>query len=449
VLHLAGFDITDTHFICEHFSKEKFTFILSNIDRIFSECKVVEKTLEETKPELDQMISPRSDENSNFKRPILRKFRLEKENADFEVYEQYEVQKVLGHGAYGIVVLAYDTINKRNVAIKKMFNTFSQGVDYQKRILREIQLMMHFKNHPNIINIVDLILPKSYRDFSDIYIVMECMSQDMAKFVRSKNPLDDPGVQFFMYQMLCGLYAIHSANVIHRDLKPSNILINDELDVRICDFGLARGLDLMDVEDPHMSTFYVVTRWYRSPELCMSYEKSYKALDVWSMGCILAELLQKPIRKPLFPGTDTLKQLKLIVDVLGPQDKSDIKGVPNAVNYIAKIAKSPKMPWNEHPSLSHVTNEQAFDLLDKMLQFNPEKRISVEDALKHPYFTELYDDIDLKTYPIVSYHFDEVKALKEKEYCKGQIYELIVKFNQEVNGLAGDAEMSKFEPVTL
>jgi len=312
--------------------------------------------------------------------------------------------------------LAFDNVLKKNVAIKKMCNTFSQGKEYQKRILREILIMLHFVGHPNIINLTDLILPRTFNDFQDIYIVMDAMQQDMGKLIRSNLTLGDQDIKYFLYQILCGIYALHSANVLHRDLKPSNILLNEKMDVRICDFGLARGLDLQNFEDPFMSTFYVVTRWYRAPELCMSYQNSYKELDMWSVGCIFAELLQKPPRKQLFPGNDTIKQLKLILDVLGQQNPEDIKGVKDAVNFVLKYAKNDKQKWQSFPQFFHVKDKDALDLLDKMLQFNPEKRITVEEALKHPYL-ELDKD-DLIQFPKVDFKFNDDAFEEDKDYVK-------------------------------
>jgi serine/threonine protein kinase len=233
-------------------------------------------------------------------------------------------------------------------------------------------------------------------------------------------------VVYFMYQMLLGMYAIHSANVLHRDLKPSNVLLSTDMDVRICDFGLARGLNLNEKDDPHMSTFYVVTRWYRSPELCMSYEESYKALDMWSIGCMFGELLQKPKRRPLFPGKDTLTQLKLILDVHGQQADEDIKGVPNAKSFVKKAATKEKKPWNKIPYLKHVTDENTLSLLDGLLEFNPEKRMTVEEALKHPYFKEIFDEEDLKAYPKVDFIFDEKSAAKDKDYCKSMVHFVLI-----------------------
>jgi serine/threonine protein kinase len=124
---------------------------------------------------------------------------------------------------------------------------------------------------------------------------------------------------------------------------------------RICDFGLSRGMDTKI--DPHMSTLYVVTRYYRSPELCCEYDKSYKPLDMWSIGCVFAEMLQKPTRKPLFPGDSTLKQLKLILDICGKQEEEDVKGVENAKLFVQQTGKKEKVVWEKYPKFRHVKNE--------------------------------------------------------------------------------------------
>jgi mitogen-activated protein kinase 1/3 len=221
--------------------------------------------------------------------------------------------------------------------------------------LREIKLMIHFNGHPNIINILDLIPPRSFDDFNDIYIVMDCMDQDLANVLKERNPYDESITKRLFYQILLGLFTIHDSFVLHRDLKPSNILIDSEMQCRICDFGLSRGMDTKI--DPHMSTLYVVTRYYRSPELCCEYDKSYKPLDMWSIGCVFAEMLQKPTRKPLFPGDSTLKQLKLILDICGKQEEEDVKGVENAKLFVQQTGKKEKVVWEKYPKFRHVKNE--------------------------------------------------------------------------------------------
>ena len=134
--------------------------------------------------------------------------------------------------------------------------------------------------------------------------LMEC---DLDRIVSSSQSLSDAHIQYFVYQILRGLLYIHSANVLHRDLKPSNLLVNSNCDLAICDFGLARG-----VVDDETLTEYVVTRWYRAPELLTEAQYYGPAVDVWSVGCILAELLG---RRPLFQGKDYMHQLKDTLEI--------------------------------------------------------------------------------------------------------------------------------------
>jgi len=199
-------------------------------------------------------------------------------------------------------------------------------------------------------------------------------------------------MQYFIYQTLRGLKCIHTANVIHRDLKPSNLLLNPNCDLKICDFGLARGLKNNNDADYEL-TEYVVTRWYRAPDIMVSSNPYDAKIDVWSLGCILAELHG---RQPIFPGEDTLKQIELIFNILGTPTEDDMKDfVTNerAKAYILSLRKRPKVPFSAHyPG----ANPLALDLIDKMLQFNPTKRISVDDALKHPWFSALQKSNPIK-----------------------------------------------------
>jgi serine/threonine protein kinase len=131
---------------------------------------------------------------------------------------------------------------------------------------------------------------------------MELLETDLSSIVKSPQPLSDDHCQFFMYQLLRGMKYMHSAKILHRDLKPRNLLVNSNCDLKICDFGLARAnLPDMRVRAAQM-TDYVATRWYRAPEVLLSFKKYTSAMDVWSAGCIFGELL---LRKPLLPGNDT------------------------------------------------------------------------------------------------------------------------------------------------
>jgi mitogen-activated protein kinase 1/3 len=176
----------------------------------------------------------------------------------FEVETKYSMIRPIGHGAYGVVISAMDKDANRKVAIKKIAKAFEDAVD-AKRILREILLMKKLI-HENVIRIIDIIPPPPNAvEFEDIYIVQDLMETDLHRIIYSRQALSIEHVQYFLYQILRGLKFIHSANVLHRDLKPSNLLVNSNCDLKICDFGLARGVD----DSQANLTEYVVTRWYR------------------------------------------------------------------------------------------------------------------------------------------------------------------------------------------
>lgn len=145
------------------------------------------------------------------------------------------------------------------------------------------------------------------------------METDLASIIKSNQPLTDDHVQFFLYQILRGLKYIHSAGILHRDLKPRNLLVNTNCDLKICDFGLARAdIPLLQTHSVVL-TDYITTRWYRAPEVLLSWKKYSTAIDVWSVGCILAEMLT---RSPLFPGQEQEEQVQMIIDLLGfPTDE--------------------------------------------------------------------------------------------------------------------------------
>jgi len=204
------------------------------------------------------------------------------DNTYYTIDKRYKPKANLGHGAYGQVVSALDTKTGKKVAIKRVDRLLDDETD-AKRILREIKILRCLR-HANIVKLVDFFLePKD--EFNVAYIVFELMQTDLRKVIRSKNVLQKAHVQWITYQLLCGLKYMHSANVWHRDLKPANILLNSNSTLKICDFGLSRGVE----ENPGTVTDYVVTRWYRAPEV-MVCDKYDEKIDVWAVGCILAEM---------------------------------------------------------------------------------------------------------------------------------------------------------------
>ncbi|ETV93114.1 CMGC/MAPK protein kinase [Aphanomyces invadans] len=301
-------------------------------------------------------------------------------NTKFDIPVDYTYVKTIGSGAYGVVIAAEKS--GKQVAIKNIQRAFDDLTD-AKRIVREIKLMRHFR-HKCLLGIEDIIEPVEIATFEDVYIVSECMATDLHRVIYSRHPLSEEHVCFFLYQMLMALKYIHSANVIHRDLKPSNILVNANCELKVCDFGLARG-----VVDNLELTEYVVTRWYRAPEIMLGCMKYTKTVDVWSLGCIFAEMLS---RKPLFPGQDYIDQLHLIMNALGVPTDDELYFVTNArarkfMN--TEYHTRGQAPLKPLAALFPDISPDAMNLLERMLVLDPHKRIQVDDALAHPYFASI------------------------------------------------------------
>jgi mitogen-activated protein kinase 1/3 len=245
----------------------------------------------------------------------------------------------------------------------------------------------------------NLLTPKS-ANFDAFFIVMDIMETDLKQVLRSGQKLTDAHVQFFVYQALRGLRVIHSAGVIHRDLTPANILVNTNCDLKICDFGLAKE----GSEEGEDMTDYVTMRWYRAPELVMEHKAYSAQIDTWGVGLIMGELLGC---KPMCQGKDRVNQLDKIIDVTGSPSEAEIASIGSAAaqKYIRK--KTPRAPMNLKEKFP-TASPDALDLMSKMLQFHPDKRISVSAAMKHPYLAQLYDEADEKI-SLTPFSFDENK----------------------------------------
>ena len=308
---------------------------------------------------------------------------------------RYELTARLGKGAYGCVVKARDKEAGVDVAIKKVEDVFADMVD-AKRILREVRLMRNFR-HPNLVRLHDVMEPPYVEDFVDLYIVSDLMPSDLRKLLWDpKVVLTEEQVSFLAYQLFCGVAYMASAGVLHRDLKPENLLVDPATcALRVCDLGLARAAHVagdMHDEAPGDMTTYVVTRWYRAPELLLSAKRYTAAVDAWSCGVIVGEMLlssgDRPEAKPLLlPGRHTEHQMKLTVRFLGRPTKEDLWFVSNAdaVRFVMALPNHPPRPLSERfPSASAT----ALDLVSKLLVFDPAKRCAAADALAHPYVAE-------------------------------------------------------------
>ncbi|EPS57900.1 mitogen-activated protein kinase, partial [Genlisea aurea] len=337
----------------------------------------------------------------------------------FEITAKYRPPIMpIGRGAYGLVCAVLNSETNEMVAVKKISNAFENYID-AKRTLREIKLMRHL-DHENVIGLRDVIPPPQRAEFNDVYIATELMDTDLHQIIRSNQLLSEEHCQYFLYQILRGLKYIHSAGVIHRDLKPSNLLVNANCDLKICDFGLAR----MSSQNEFM-TEYVVTRWYRAPELLLNSSEYTPAIDVWSVGCIFMEIMN---RKPLFAGNDHVHQLHLLIELLGTPTDSDLTFTRSheARTYLRQLPQYPRM--NLARVFPHVS-PMAIDLMDKMLEINPMKRITVEAALRHPYLARLHDETDE---PVCGQRFtcdDFEQQILSEEQIKDMIFNEALSMN--------------------
>lgn len=231
--------------------------------------------------------------------------------------DHYEEINVIGNGAYGTVYKARDTINDTIVAIKKVkLGLTEDGVPMQ--VLREISLLKQLgkANHPNIVRLLDICHGQRLDREMVLYLVFEHVDQDLNSYIE-KCPAPGLGpdrIKDIIWQILSGVDFLHSNRIVHRDLKPQNILVSRDCSVKLADFGLARIYDFSS-----LLTTVVVTLWYRSPEILLG--NSYATpVDLWSCGCIFAELF---LRKPFFPGQYEGDQLNQIFHILGTPSPSD------------------------------------------------------------------------------------------------------------------------------
>ena len=334
----------------------------------------------------------------------------------WEIPERYQNLSVVGAGAYGRVCSADDTkgVSKEGVAlkvvIKKLARPFQTAMD-AKRTYRELRMLKHM-HHENSIGLLDVFTPAiSIENFRDVYLVCHWMPTDLNNILKTQK-LSDDQVQFLVYQILRGMKYVHSAGIIHRDLKPSNIAVNEECELKILDFGLARPT-------ANEMTGYVSTRWYRAPEIMLNWMHYHQAVDIWSVGCIMAEMLTG---MALFPGTDRIDQLNRILVLCGTPTEETLDKMTSeeAQNYVRSLPKMERKKFNE---VFKDINPLAIDLLDKILNIDSDKRITAAQALAHQYFSEDSDPQDEPN--SIPYHrtFEDLDFTVEqwKKYVWGEV----------------------------
>lgn len=295
-----------------------------------------------------------------------------------DIPSRYAAGKIVGRGAYGIVCSAVDTTNGERVAIKKIGKVFEDLVD-GKRILRELTLLA-FINHPNLLYLKDVFRPTDPDSFADIYLVTQFMETDIGALLKCRVNLVEEHCRYYMYQLACGLRYLHAAGILHRDLKPANLLTNGDCELKICDFGLARARGAL-------MTDYVVTRWYRPPELLLVCDGYHTAIDMWAVGCLAYEILT---RKPLFPGKDYIHQITLIVDTVGSPKMSDLKLVKSNEAKAFIRTMPPREPISMDILMPRATTNMKH-FVSRLLTFDPDQRMTAEEAIAHPWLASMIE----------------------------------------------------------
>ncbi|SBT75948.1 cdc2-related protein kinase 1, putative [Plasmodium ovale] len=320
--------------------------------------------------------------------------------------KNYKKLNKISEGTYGTVFRAKNKITKKIVAMKQLkhfSNIRNEG--FAITSLREINILLQLK-HENILSIKEVVIGNN---LNDIYLVMEYIEHELKMLLDNKSPsFTISELKCLLKQLLSGVDYLHTNWVMHRDLKTTNLLYSNRGILKICDFGMARKYGHVPSNN---LTKNVVTLWYRAPELLLG-EKFYtNKIDIWSVGCIFAEMI---LKKPLFLGDNEIDQMLKILSVLGLPDR-DTYPEFYEYSFISKnkdLFKKKKIKMNVNNIRSHFPNiasqfsglylsHNGIDLLQQMLHFNPKNRISASDALKHPYFKELPKPMEISDMPVI------------------------------------------------
>jgi len=287
--------------------------------------------------------------------------------------ERYFKTEKLGEGTYGVVYKAKDNVTGQIIALKKIrLEAEDEGVP--STAIREISLLKELA-HPNIVTLYNVV-----HEDNKLYLVFEYLDRDLKKYLDlcGKN-MHYMLIKSYLQQLVKGIAHCHAHRVLHRDLKPQNLLIDKKGVLKLADFGLARAFGV----PVRTYTHEVVTLWYRAPEILLGGKQYSTPVDIWSIGCIFAEMVT---RTPLFPGDSEIDQLYRIFRCFGTPTEEIWPGVGSYPDY-----KSTFPQWNSIPLKQAVEglDELGLDLFQKMMQYEPGKRISARDALRHPFFDDL------------------------------------------------------------
>ncbi|CAD8202027.1 unnamed protein product [Paramecium octaurelia] len=364
------------------------------------------------------------------------------------ILQQYQIKNALGQGSYGKVWLAIDRSNNKKYAIKKIYGAFRDSVD-AKRTVREVSFLYQLSHHQNIVRLEKVI---QSQNSNDLYLVFEYVSSDLHQVIHSTTlvPIQQ---RFIIYQILKALDYIHSGGLIHRDLKPSNILISTNCQIKLADFGLARTFQDTD-ETTCGYTQNVATKVYRAPEILFHSKIYTSKVDMWSMGCILYEMLSG---QALFNSDYYFGQIGELIQILGVPNRRDIQSFKLGESDSQELEQLTSGVQKKTPRLNEmISNFDPFarDFIRNCLKYNPIDRMSASEALKHPYFQhpDLFDlelinqrcgasppspvdqFITLKN-DNYSYSVQEYKDVLDRfiKFRNGNIYQFKTEYNQNIS----------------
>ncbi|KAF8317157.1 CMGC/CDK/CDK7 protein kinase [Clavulina sp. PMI_390] len=286
--------------------------------------------------------------------------------------KQWTKEAKVGEGTYAVVYRGRNATSNLRIAIKKIkVGEFKDGLDMSA--IREVQYLREL-SHPNVIKLLDV-----YSSKTNLNLVLEYLDSDLEVVIKDRANVFTPAdIKSWMGMTIRGLEFCHRNWILHRDLKPNNLLIDAEGNLKLADFGLAR-----DFADPGSKmTCQVITRWYRPPELLFGARYYSGAVDIWSVGCIFAELM---LRTPYLPGDSDMGQIKTIFHALGTPTEEDWPGHTKLPDYVA-VGQFPKNPLR---TLFTAASNDALDLLSRLLTYDPRRRCTAMEGLNHKYFTSL------------------------------------------------------------
>ena len=292
--------------------------------------------------------------------------------------KKYEVIGIVGEGAYGIVYKCKNKETNKYVAVKKFKETEDKLV--QKTMKRELAMLQMLK-HENIVEFQEAFVNKG-----DFFLVFEYVEKNLLEVLEeSPDGLSPELIRSFVFQMCKAVSYLHKNNMIHRDVKPENLLIDENLNLKLCDFGFARKIKL-NKQNNNVDTMtdYVATRWYRSPELLLSGGIYGPEVDYWAIGCIMGELADG---NPMFPGENEVDQLDCIIKILGNLPEDLINMYYENPIYNEKDLFRVKKPETLEKRYLGILSPTAIDFMKGLLQLDPNKRLNGETVFKHKYFS--------------------------------------------------------------